>query len=130
MRNRTLSRYGVMGVFSAFNGALGAGEDGGTPVQSWELQPTPEAAGVVDPVTGIPYYLEKPDAVTGQNWEFQPGWEPPPEPAAVDPVTGIPYYLAKPEEPLPSWVIPVAVGAGAFVLLGGLGLVLGKKRRR
>jgi hypothetical protein len=41
---------------------------------------------------------------------------------------GTPTYLAAPG--LPSWVLPVAIGAGAFLLLGGGALIWGVSRRK
>lgn len=94
-------------------GRFGEGVDGGTPVAppQWQF-PTGEFAPTapVDPVTGIPYYLAKSgdaDVVYGPEYR--------------------PELLTK---PLPSWVIPAAVGTGVFVLFGGLGLILGTRKRR
>ena len=112
MKNRTLSRYGVMGVFSAFRGALGSGEDGGTP------DPTQPSYN--------PYELN----YTPGSELLGPEYGPEYRPELLGPEYGPEYRPELLAKPLPTWVVPAAVGAGAFVLLGGLGLILGTKRKR
>lgn len=90
-----------------------AGEDGGIPDPSYPSY-DPYAQPYAQTEEGIPYYLEKP--VEEEQPFIGPEYRP--------------EELLGPSKPLPAWVIPVVVGAGAFVLLGGMGLLLGKRRKR
>jgi hypothetical protein len=116
--NRTIVNESL-GAFSAFAGGAppellsvadpSSSSESATWTPNWE---TPYSGSTVN-VLGqeLPYYLADPSKV-----DILPD--------------GTPYYLAAPEAGLPSWVLPAAIGAGAFVLLGGLGIFFGVRRKK
>lgn len=98
-------------------------EQSGSPGNGWAANWNQPTAGTTVDNSGdqIPYYLAPNNAGSGTGGA---------DPYGVGP-DGIPYYLRNPNPSsgLPSWVMPVAIGGAAVLVLGALGFIsLGKKR--
>lgn len=63
----------------------------------------------------------------GSGADDGPVYGPEYRPEELNPEYG-PVY--RPDLLMPKWVLPVVIGGTAFVLLGGLGILFGGKKRR